>query len=88
MECNNLSSLRRDASPPFFALSWQKVLERYQTKEQAQQEIFHTYQEDNPLSLREHFRLLIQSGFTSADVLWKKNILALYLARKPEHSAN
>lgn len=41
-----------------------------------------TYQEDSPLSLKQHMTFLDTAGFTAVDVLWKKHIFAIYAAIK------
>jgi ATP sulfurylase len=46
------------------------------------QELVSTYQEDSPLSLRQHLTQLTSVGFSSADVLYKRDIFAIYAANK------
>ncbi|MBN1215659.1 MAG: class I SAM-dependent methyltransferase [Candidatus Lokiarchaeota archaeon] len=40
------------------------------------------HREDNPLSIRQHMKLLIESGFNSADFIWKKYNFGIYLGIK------
>lgn len=64
------------------ALGWYRLLRANQTVEQAKEGIVGTYQEDSPLSLRQHLALLAAAGFTVADVLYKRDIFAIYLGLK------
>jgi tRNA (cmo5U34)-methyltransferase len=64
------------------ALGWHQLLASSQSAEQAKEGIVSTYQEDSPLSLRQHLNLLAAAGFSSADVLYKRDIFALYGAIK------
>ena len=64
------------------ALGWHRRLRASQTPAQAQEGIVGTYQEDSPLPLRQHFNLLSAAGFTIADVLYKRDIFAIYLGIK------
>jgi hypothetical protein len=61
---------------------WQEYMERSQPKEQAAQGILSTYQEDYPLTLPQHLELLTQAGFVATDVLFKKDIFAIYMGSK------
>ena len=61
---------------------WQDFMMQFQSKEQAQAGILSTYQEDEPLSLHQHFTLLTEAGFQGADVLYKRDILAIYAGVK------
>jgi hypothetical protein len=38
--------------------------------------------EDSPLPLYKHFELLLQAGFSSVDVLWKKYNMCVYTGVK------
>ncbi len=72
-------------SPPLTALNalgWHRLLRASQTAEQAQEGIVGTYQEDSPLPLRHHLQLLSAAGFVVADVLYKRDIFAIYLGVK------
>jgi tRNA (cmo5U34)-methyltransferase len=64
------------------ALGWHRLLRASQTAEQAKEGIVGTYQEDSPLSLRHHLALLEAAGFSVADVLYKRDIFAIYLGVK------
>jgi tRNA (cmo5U34)-methyltransferase len=44
--------------------------------------ILGSYAEDTPISLRDHFRLLSEVGFTQVEVPWRKMIFALYQGRR------
>jgi tRNA (cmo5U34)-methyltransferase len=61
---------------------WKQYMELSQSKESIQEGIVSTYQEDSPLSLRQHLRLLEEAGFSAADVLWKKDIFGVYAGVK------
>jgi len=64
------------------AMGWHQLLMASQTAEQAKEGIVGTYQEDSPLSLREHLALLTEAGFSAADVLYKRDIFAIYAGTK------
>jgi tRNA (cmo5U34)-methyltransferase len=64
------------------ALGWHQLLASNQSIEQAREGVISTYQEDSPLSLRQHLTLLSAAGFPSADVLYKRDIFAIYAAIK------
>ena len=64
------------------ALGWHRLLLASQNSEQAKEGIVSTYQEDSPLPLRQHLDLLIQAGFGVVDVLYKRNIFAIYTGIK------
>ena len=64
------------------ALGWHRLLVASQTAEQARDGIVGTYQEDSPLSLRQHLTLLAASGFSAVDVLYKRDIFAIYAGVK------
>lgn len=64
------------------ALGWHQLLAGSQSAEQAKEGIVSTYQEDSPLSLRQHLNLLAAAGFSSADVLYKRDIFAIYASIK------
>jgi tRNA (cmo5U34)-methyltransferase len=61
---------------------WQEFMLQFGSKEEAQAGILSTYQEDGPLSLPQHLTLLTEAGFQAADVLYKRDILAIYAAVK------
>jgi tRNA (cmo5U34)-methyltransferase len=61
---------------------WRTFLQANQTPESVEEGIVGTYQEDTPLSLRQHIDLLTQAGFAAADVLWKRDIFAIYAGVK------
>jgi tRNA (cmo5U34)-methyltransferase len=70
---------------PFTVLNvvgWRSFIQASQTPESVQEGIVGTYQEDTPLSLRQHLDLLWQAGFAAADVLWKRDIFAIYAGVK------
>jgi tRNA (cmo5U34)-methyltransferase len=64
------------------ALGWHRLLSASQTAEQAQEGIVGTYQEDSPLSVRQHMQLLSAAGFQAVDVLYKRDIFAIYAGVK------
>jgi SAM-dependent methyltransferase len=64
------------------ALGWHRLLSVSQTTEQAKDAIVGTYQEDSPLSLRQHLKLLSAIGFSTVDVLYKRDIFAIYAGVK------
>ena len=64
------------------ALGWHRLLRASQNAEEAREGIVGTYQEDAPLSLRQHLALLDAAGFSAADVLHKRDIFAIYLGVK------
>jgi SAM-dependent methyltransferase len=53
-----------------------------QTADQAREGIVGTYQEDSPLSVRHHLHLLSAAGFAAVDVLYKRDIFAIYVGVK------
>ena len=64
------------------AMGWHRLLRASQNAAEAREGIVGTYQEDSPLSLREHLALLGAAGFSAADVLHKRDIFAIYLGVK------
>ena len=64
------------------ALGWHRLLRASQSAADAREGIVGTYQEDSPLSLRQHLALLGAAGFSVADVLHKRDIFAIYLGVK------
>jgi tRNA (cmo5U34)-methyltransferase len=64
------------------ALGWHRLLSTSQTAEQASAGIVSTYQEDSPLSLRQHMHTLSAVGFAAVDVLYKRDIFAIYAGIK------
>jgi tRNA (cmo5U34)-methyltransferase len=66
------------------AVGWHRLLSASQTAEQAREGIVGTYQEDSPLSVRQHMEMLSAVGFGAADVLYKRDIFAIYAGVK-EH---
>lgn len=61
---------------------WREFMRPMLSAEQIEEAIVSTYQEDSPLSLRQHLELLSEVGFVSADVLYKKDIFAIYAGVK------
>ena len=61
---------------------WHEFLSRTQNLRQAHDGVVSTYQEDSPLSLRQHLDLLSQCEFGATDVLFKKDIFAIYAGVK------
>lgn len=73
------------AADPFTILNvagWQRYLDAHLEDYQAREFILNTYQEDYPLPLGEHFRLLSTAGFHSSDILYKRDIFAIYTGLK------
>jgi len=64
------------------ALGWHRLLAASQSAEQAKEGIVGTYQEDSPLSLRQHLALLAAIGFSAVDVLYKRDIFGIYAGIK------
>jgi tRNA (cmo5U34)-methyltransferase len=64
------------------AMWWHRLLAAGQTPDEAREGIVSTYQEDSPLSLRQHLGLLSAAGFSAADVLYKRDIFAIYASVK------
>jgi tRNA (cmo5U34)-methyltransferase len=64
------------------ALGWHRLLRASQSAADAREGIVGTYQEDSPLPLRQHLALLGEAGFRVADVLYKRDIFAIYLGVK------
>ena len=64
------------------ALGWHRLLTQSQTNEQAKEGVVSTYQEDSPLSLRQHLNLLLEVGFSSVDILYKRDIFGIYAGIK------
>lgn len=64
------------------ALGWHRLLVTNQSAGQAKEGIVGTYQEDSPLSLRQHMTLLATMGFAATDVLYKRDIFAIYAGIK------
>src|SRR5262245_9140525 len=64
------------------ALGWHRLLRASQDAAGAREGIVSTYQEDSPLPLRRHLALLAEAGFAAADVLYKRDIFAIYLGVK------
>jgi len=64
------------------ALGWHRLLAVHQSVEQSKDGIVSTYQEDSPLSLRQHLNLLSEAGFSVVDVLYKRDIFGIYAGIK------
>ncbi len=64
------------------ALGWHRLLSASQSADQAREGIVSTYQEDSPLSVRHHLQLLSAAGFQAVDVLYKRDIFAIYAGVK------
>ena len=68
-------------SPTLTALNvanWHVYLQAHMPQQQVEDCIVSTYQEDAPLSLREHLDLLGKTGFQSADVIYKRDLFTIY----------
>lgn len=63
---------------------WAAMLSAHFDEAEIHEIITSTIKEDFPLSLNLHLEYLEASGFTSTDILWKKNIFGIYTATKPE----
>ncbi len=61
---------------------WAKQLETSYGEERAAAIMKNAIWEDSPLTVHEHLNLLGEVGFAEADVLWKKNVFALYMGEK------
>jgi tRNA (cmo5U34)-methyltransferase len=62
---------------------WRRFLQRRNFTGEEIERIFSNYhREDSPLSLRQHLALLVEAGFSSADVLWKRFNFAMYVGLK------
>ena len=64
------------------ALGWHRLLLASQDSAQAKEGIVSTYQEDSPLAMHMHLDLLTQAGFGVVDVLYKRDIFAIYTGIK------
>lgn len=64
------------------ALGWARFMGKTQTQDAVEEAVVSTYQEDSPLSLKAHLKLLEYAGFRSVDVLYKRDIFAIYGAVK------
>jgi tRNA (cmo5U34)-methyltransferase len=64
------------------ALGWHRLLSASQSADQAREGIVSTYQEDSPLSVRHHLQLLATASFQAVDVLYKRDIFAIYAGVK------
>jgi tRNA (cmo5U34)-methyltransferase len=61
---------------------WGELLEHAYGDQRASSIIKNAICEDSPLSLSKHLELLAEAGFSAVDVLWKKNVFALYMGVK------
>jgi tRNA (cmo5U34)-methyltransferase len=64
------------------ALGWAQLMKQTQSHEAVREAVVSTYQEDSPLPLESHMRLLKQAGFDKCDVIYKRDIFAIYCAIK------
>jgi tRNA (cmo5U34)-methyltransferase len=63
--------------------NWQKFMLRSFPPSQVEAAIVSAYQLDNPLPLYQHLTLLAEAGFIGTDVLYKRDIFAIYSGVKP-----
>jgi tRNA (cmo5U34)-methyltransferase len=63
--------------------NWQEFMLRSFPENQVEMAVVSAYQLDNPLPLYQHMTLLTEAGFRETDVLYKRDIFALYTGRKP-----
>jgi hypothetical protein len=52
-------------------------------EDQVEAAIVSAYKLDNPLPLYQHLTLLSEAGFRETDILYKRDMFALYTGRKP-----
>jgi tRNA (cmo5U34)-methyltransferase len=64
--------------------NWQEFMRRSFPPTQVEAAILSAYQLDNPLPLSQHLTLLKEAGFNETDVLYKRDMFALYTAMKTE----
>jgi tRNA (cmo5U34)-methyltransferase len=62
--------------------NWQEFMLRSFPQDQVEAAVISAYQLDNPLPLEQHLRLLAEAGFDETDVLYKRDIFALYTGVK------
>ena len=63
-------------------VGWKQFMDLCWSADRVRDAIVSTYQEDSPLSLQRHIRLLSDAGFGAVDVLYKKDIFAIYAGVK------
>jgi tRNA (cmo5U34)-methyltransferase len=76
----------RGANRPFTWLNvgnWEEFMRRSLPPGQVEAAIVSAYQLDNPLPLYQHLSLLAEAGFTETDVLYKRDMFAVYTGIKP-----
>lgn len=61
---------------------WRNFLKNNFSDKEIVQILSNYHHEDSPLPLRKHLELLIQTGFSTADVLWKQYNFGIYMAIK------
>ena len=61
---------------------WLDFMQQFQSKQEAEEGVRSTYQEDYPLSLHQHLTLLSEAGFSTVDVLFKRDIFGIYAGIK------
>lgn len=64
------------------ALGWGRLLTQTFTQPEVEEAIVGTYQEDSPLTLSHHLTLMREVGFKAVDVLYKRDIFAMYVGVK------
>jgi tRNA (cmo5U34)-methyltransferase len=63
--------------------NWQEFMLRSFPEDHVEAAIVSAYQLDNPLPLHQHLTLLTEAGFEETDILYKRDMFALYTGRKP-----
>jgi tRNA (cmo5U34)-methyltransferase len=63
--------------------NWQEFMQRSFPPDQVEAAIVSAYQLDNPLPLYQHLNLLLEAGFIETDVLYKRDMFAVYAGVKP-----
>lgn len=64
------------------AAGWRSFMDLTNAKAWADDIILTTYQEDTPLPLAQHLDLLSTAGFGTSDVLYKRDVFAIYTGIK------
>ena len=64
-------------------IGWSEYLNKQNFLKQDIKKILSNYhREDSPLSIKNHLKLLVDGGFKSADVIWKKYNFGIYIGVK------
>lgn len=61
---------------------WGEFMTPHFSPEIVHEALTSTITEDSPLTLHHHMQLLLEAGFSAADVLWRRAIFAMYIGIK------